>query len=163
MRKLFSERLAEKLVRTRWLVVPFLFNRFARNFPGLAKRLLRAATVKQLPSSIEYDKHFKPAYNPFQQRICVSPDGNFFASLRSGKASVVTGHIESVTATSIKLKDGQELHPDIIVAATGLKLQLGGGMKLTVDHAPFTVGKKFFLERCHVAGSAQRRIRGRLR
>lgn len=99
MRKLFSERLTEKVVRTKWLVVPFLFSRFARNFPGLAKRLLRNATVKQLPSSIEYDKHFKPAYNPFQQRICVSPDGDFFASLRSGKASVVTATFKASRQT----------------------------------------------------------------
>ena len=126
------------------LVMPFLFIRFARNFPGLAKTLLRNTTVKQLPPSIDYDKHFKPTYDPFQQRVCVSLDGDFFASLRSGKASVVTGHIESVRVNSIKLKDGQELHPDIIIAATGLKLQLGGGMKLTVDNAPFKVGEKFF-------------------
>ena len=143
IRALFPAAWAHKLVRIKWLVVPFLIVNFCYYFPTLAKKLLRAGTIKQLPPSIQHDPHFKPSYDPFQQRMCFCPDGDFYASLRSGKASVVTGVVEQVTPTSIKLTSGQELHPDIIVTATGLKIRLAGGAKLTVDGAPFAVNEKF--------------------
>lgn len=143
IRKFFSA-VAYQLIRIKWLVMPFLFIRFSLYFPGLAKRLLRVGTIKQLPSPIAYHPHFKPAYDPFQQRMFVTPEGNFYTPLRSGKSSVFTDQIELVTANSIKLSDGQELRPDIIVSATGLKLQLDGGLDLTVDSISFELSKKFF-------------------
>jgi cation diffusion facilitator CzcD-associated flavoprotein CzcO len=99
--------------------------------------------MDQLPPSIAHDPRFKPNYDPFQQRMCFCPDGDFYASLRSGKASVVTGVIKKVTEKSIKLTDGQELHPNIIVTATGLKIRLACGAKLTVDGQPFNINEKF--------------------
>jgi len=137
------ESLAHKLIRIKWLTFSFLLVSFCRYFPGRAKGLIHKATIKQLPPSIPHDPHFKPAYNPFEQRMCFCPDGDFYASLRSGKSSVVTGQIDTVTDKSIKLTNGQELHPDIIVTATGLKIQLAGGMKLTVDNTPFKINEKF--------------------
>ncbi len=143
IRKTCPESLAHKLIRIKWLVMPFLFINFCFYLPSLAKRLLRSATMQQLPPSIAHDPHFKPTYDPFQQRMCFCPDGDFYASLRSGKSSVATGVIETVNKNSIKLTSGQELHPDIIVTATGLKIQLAGGMKLTVDDQPFNINEKF--------------------
>jgi cation diffusion facilitator CzcD-associated flavoprotein CzcO len=100
-------------------------------------------TEKQLPPSIKHDPHFQPSYNPFEQRVCFCPDGDFYNALRKGKASVVTGHIDTITPDTIKLTDGQELHPDIIVTATGLKIQIAGGMNITVDGQPYTIPQKF--------------------
>jgi cation diffusion facilitator CzcD-associated flavoprotein CzcO len=74
--------------------------------------------------------------------MCFCPDGDYYAALRSGKASIVTGTIDTVTATSIRLSDGQELHPDLIVTATGLKLRLAGGVQLSVDDEPYSIGGK---------------------
>jgi cation diffusion facilitator CzcD-associated flavoprotein CzcO len=143
IRAIFPTSWTHKLIRIKWLIVPYLFIAFCVYFPNLAKRMLRKGTIDQLPPSIAHDPHFKPSYDPFQQRMCFCPDGDFYASLRSGKASVVTGAIEKVTEKSIKLTDGQELHPDIIATATGLKIRLAGGAKLTVDGQPFHLNEKF--------------------
>jgi cation diffusion facilitator CzcD-associated flavoprotein CzcO len=143
IRAIFPTSWTHKLIRIKWLIVPYLFISFCVYFPNLAKRMLRKGAIDQLPPSIAHDPHFKPSYDPFQQRMCFCPDGDFYASLRSGKASVVTGVIEKVTEKSIKLTDGQELHPDIIATATGLKIRLAGGAKLTVDGQPFNINEKF--------------------
>jgi cation diffusion facilitator CzcD-associated flavoprotein CzcO len=143
IRNIFPKSLAHKLIRIKWITATFFFTNFCRYFPDRAKGLIREATIKQLPPSISHDPHFQPAYNPFEQRVCFCPEGDFYVSLRSGKSSVVTGHIDTVTENSIKLTNGRELHPDIIVTATGLKIQLAGGMKLTVDNAPFKLNEKF--------------------
>jgi cation diffusion facilitator CzcD-associated flavoprotein CzcO len=143
IRTLFPAAWAHKLIRIKWLVLPLLFINFCWYFPTLAKKLLRKGAIEQLPPNLAHDPHFKPRYNPFQQRMCFCPDGDFYAALRTGKASVVTGAIERVTEKSIKLTDGQELHPDIIVTATGLKLCLAGGVKFTVDNQPFALNEKF--------------------
>jgi cation diffusion facilitator CzcD-associated flavoprotein CzcO len=131
------------MIRFKWLALPWLIMRFCYYVPGLAKRLFRAATIAQLPKSINHDPHFKPSYNPFEQRTCFCPNGDFYKALRKGAASIVTGHISDVTADTIKLTDGQELHPDIIVTATGLKIQLAGGMRITVDGQAFRISDKF--------------------
>ncbi|KAK4998627.1 hypothetical protein LTR28_013626, partial [Elasticomyces elasticus] len=143
IRKTCPESLAYKLIRIKWIIFPILLINFCYYLPTIAKKLLRKATIAQLPASIAHDPHFNPSYEPFQQRMCFCPDGDFYASLRSGKAEVVTGTIDTVTRDSIMLHDGQELHPDIIVTATGLKLQFGGSAKLNVDGVPFNFTEKF--------------------
>jgi cation diffusion facilitator CzcD-associated flavoprotein CzcO len=85
-------------------------------------------------SDCDVDKHFSPAYNPWEQRLCAVPDNDFFKAVKEKKASVVTDHIDSFTATGIKLKEAEEELPaDIIVTATGLMLQLFGGVKMFID------------------------------
>jgi len=143
IRRVFPRSWEHSLIRFKWIAVPWLFINFCRYLPNMARGMLRSATIAQLPPSIKHDPHFKPSYNPFEQRVCFCPDGDFYASLRSGKSSVVTGHIDTMTADTIKLTNGQELHPDIIVTATGLKVQLAGGMKVNVDGVPFHVNEKF--------------------
>jgi monooxygenase len=83
----------------------------------------------------EYDvgKHFTPRYNPWEQRLCLVPDGDLFKSIRDRRASVSTCEIDSFTKGGIKLKDGSELEADIIVTATGLVLQVAGGLEVSVD------------------------------
>jgi len=124
-------------------MIPFLLTRFCRYFPATAKKFVSKAMHAQLPPTLARDPHFNPTYNPFEQRLCLCPDGDFYAALRSGKSSVETGIIETVTPDAIKLTSGKELHPDIIITATGLKLRFAGGMKVTVDGQPFAVPEKF--------------------
>jgi len=136
------------LIRFKWLAIPWLLIQFCRFLPNQAQKLFRSLTEAQLPPSIKHDPHFKPSYNPFEQRVCFCPDGDFYKALRKGSASIVTGHIDAMTADTIKLKDGQELHPDIIVTATGLKIQLAGGMTLTLDGKPYIFSEKFMWKNC---------------
>ena len=81
------------------------------------------------------DEHFHPAYDPWDQRLCVVPDGDLFDAISSGRASVVTDRIDTFTETGVRLASGRELDADIIVTATGLNIQLFGGMTVTVDGA----------------------------
>lgn len=139
----WSKPLEHKLIRFKWVIVPFLLTRFCYNFPNAAKRLFGRMTQAQLPPTMARDPHFNPSYNPFEQRVCFCPNGDFYAALRSGKTSVETGIIETVTPNSIKLKSGGELHPDVIVTATGLKLNFAGGMDISIDGEPYHVPEKF--------------------
>ena len=107
-----------------------------QRWPRPAKKLLVSHMHKQAPNIDK--RHFSPSYMPWDQRLCAAPDGDFFASLRSGKADIVTDHIDQFDETGIVLKSGKHLAADIIVSATGLDLQLMGGLTLSVDgnHVP---------------------------
>ena len=88
---------------------------------------------RQLPDNVPLDPHFTPTYNPWDQRVCLVPDGDLFKALRSGKASVATDTIETFTENGIKLTSGAELEADVVVTATGLNLLALGGMEIVVD------------------------------
>ncbi|MDR3658919.1 MAG: NAD(P)/FAD-dependent oxidoreductase [Mycobacterium sp.] len=109
---------------------------FCQKYPAAARRLIRSINAKQLPKGYPVDEHFSPAYNPWDQRLCAVPDADLFKAVSSGKASVVTDRIATFTETGIQLESGQHLDADIIVTATGLNVQLFGGVALTVDGAP---------------------------
>lgn len=104
-----------------------------RMFPHAGRKLIRRANVKRLPKSFDVDKHFNPPYNPWDQRLCAAPDGDFFGAIKDGSASVVTDSIVRFSKRGIVVKSGEELEADIIVTATGLNLQLFGGMPIVVD------------------------------
>ncbi|MGN6723006.1 MAG: flavin-containing monooxygenase [Marmoricola sp.] len=106
---------------------------FLRRFPKIGRRLLRQDNLKRLPKGYDVDKHFNPPYNPWDQRLCLAPDGDFFDAIRAGGADVVTDKIVRFTPTGILLESGEELAADIIVTATGLNMQLFGGMPIVVD------------------------------
>ncbi|KAL2177419.1 uncharacterized protein P884DRAFT_243488 [Thermothelomyces heterothallicus CBS 202.75] len=134
---------AHYLCRLLWLVRSHLTTAFCRAWPALAKRVIKRATLRQLPPTVPWDPHFRPRYNPWEQRFCACVDGDFFAALRSGKADVVTDTIRTVTPRSIELGSGRALHPDVIVTATGLRLRFGGGIDLRLDGEPFRWRDKF--------------------
>ncbi|KAL2019090.1 hypothetical protein VTK56DRAFT_10121 [Thermocarpiscus australiensis] len=129
--------------RLMWLVRSHLTTALCRRWPGLAKLIIKHATIKQLPPDIPWDPNFKPRYNPWEQRFCACVDGDFFAALRSGKADVVTGTIKTVTEKTIELDSGKTLSPDVIVTATGLKLRFGGGIRFAIDGQAFKWSDKF--------------------
>jgi len=101
-----------------------------RRAPKTARRVFRAMTKAQLPRGYDVDKHFKPTYAPWDQRLCVVPDGDLFKAIRSGRATVVTDRIAEITADGIRLESGDEIPADIIVTATGLKLQAFRGYRI---------------------------------
>ncbi|WP_163506707.1 flavin-containing monooxygenase [Fodinicola acaciae] len=109
--------------------------------PEFAKKLLRKGVVAQLPDGFDVDKHFSPAYKPWDQRMCFVPDGDFFRAVRDGKADIATDTIDTFTRTGIRLSSGEELPADIVVTATGLNLLGIGGVQLTLDGEPVELGK----------------------
>ncbi|MEH3129899.1 MAG: NAD(P)/FAD-dependent oxidoreductase [Mycolicibacterium neoaurum] len=109
---------------------------FCQKHPVLARRLIRRINAGKLPDGYPVDEHFNPAYDPWDQRLCAVPDGDLFAAISDGSASVVTDRITTFTETGIRLESGAELAADIIVTATGLNIQLFGGVTLTVDGEP---------------------------
>ena len=95
--------------------------------------MVRRGVTRELPPGFAVDTHFNPRYDPWDQRVCLVPDGDLFKALGDGTASVVTDEIETFTEAGLKLRSGTELEADIVVAATGLDLQVIGGMQLAVD------------------------------
>ena len=142
LRRWFSPQLAYDINRGFRTFFQQFFFRFARNRPEAFKKRLMKRIEEQLPKET-IEKHFTPPYNPWEQRLCLVPDNDMFEAIRSGKASVVTDHIETFTEKGIKLKSGQELEADIIVAATGLELQTLGGAEVFVDGRKVDTGKAY--------------------
>ena len=128
--------LAHRLTKAKNLALGSWFYRMCRNNPERAGRGLLKLVRKQLPEGYDVHKHFKPRYNPWEQRLCLVPNGDLFKAIRSGKAEVVTDHIDTFTETGIRLKSGQELQADLVVSATGLELKFMGGIALSIDGTP---------------------------
>ena len=108
----------------------------AQQHPEELRAFLVEQTRAHLPEGYDVDKHFNPRYKPWQQRIAVVPDGDLFAAIRSGKASVVTDTIERFDATGIQLASGERLEADIVVTATGFNMQFMGGVPFSMDGQP---------------------------
>jgi len=141
LRRVFSDERAYALTRRLNIMRQRLVYDLSQRYPRVVRALLRAATKHQLPDGCDVDTHFKPSYDPWDQRLCVVPDGDLFKAIRAGRASVVTDRIERFTERGIQLASGAELEADIIVTATGLNLLALGGMELTVDGTDVQVGE----------------------
>jgi cation diffusion facilitator CzcD-associated flavoprotein CzcO len=122
------------------------FFRLARRKPEKVKAGIIALASRQLGPDYDVATHFTPRYNPWDQRLCLVPDGDLFRAIKAGRVSVVTEHIERFTRRGIMLKSGQELAADIIVTATGLRMKLFSGLDVLVDgtriHLPETMSYK---------------------
>jgi monooxygenase len=141
LRKFLPHRAVYSIVRWKNVLIQSFTYRLSRSRPGFFKKVLRKGLEKALPPGYDIDTHFKPKYNPWDQRLCVVPDGDLFKALRDGSAEIVTDHIERFTAKGIKLESGKELEADVVVTATGLNLQFLGGMKLEIDGTEPDQGK----------------------
>jgi len=128
---------------TRWknVLMGLFFYAMARRQPALATRRLLQGVAQALPAGYPVAQHFTPRYKPWDQRICLVPDGDLFAALRSGKAQMVTDTIDRFEAGGIRLHSGALLPADIVVSATGLDLLGFGGMAIAVDGRPLEVSK----------------------
>ena len=120
---------------TRWknVLLGMFFFRLSRRRPELVKQRIISGVRHALGADYDVGTHFTPNYNPWDQRVCLVPDGDLFHAIRSGRASVVTDHIERFTETGVVLKSGAQLDADLIVTATGLNLEVLGGISVTVD------------------------------
>jgi cation diffusion facilitator CzcD-associated flavoprotein CzcO len=133
LRRNLSAKLAYHMIRWRNVLFGMYFFQLCRRKPDRAKQLILGGVKMALGPEYDVAKHFTPRYNPWEQRLCLVPDGDLFKSIRDKRASVVTHEIDTFTKGGIKLKDGSELEADIIVTATGLNLQVLGGLEVSVD------------------------------
>lgn len=140
LRRFLPETWVYRLARTRNVAMQLGFYKLSKTLPNLVRKVLLSLTKRQLGTGYDM-RHFTPRYQPWDERVCAVPDGDLFKVLREGKASVVTAAIDGFTAKGIRLKSGEELPADVIVSATGLELQLFGGMQMAVDGVPFDAAK----------------------
>jgi len=139
-------RIGSAYAITRWknVLLGMAFYAYCRRFPVRAKKFLVGQVRRQLRGKVDVDPHFTPSYKPWDQRICLVPNGDLFEAIREGRASVVTDHIDAFTETGIRLRSGQTLEADLIVTATGLKLKLLGGLEVEVDGKRVDPSKTMF-------------------
>ena len=133
LNSVLPNKLAYKLNRSRKIRVGNFFYKFAKKYPVFMANLMKKGVKKELGDLYDIEKHFTPKYNPWDQRICLAPDSDFFNALKSGKATVVTDTIDSFTADGLSLDTEDNLLADIVVSATGLELQFFGGMDVVID------------------------------
>ncbi|RYP10148.1 hypothetical protein DL764_000858 [Monosporascus ibericus] len=129
--------------RLYWIIMPCIFVLFCQCFPKAVRDMLQKKTVKLLPGWVEHDPHFKPRYNPWEQRLCFDPDGRFYGALHRPNVKVVTGKIESITESGIQIQDSRTIEADVIVTATGLNMKLGGDIDMRINGKTVPWSKRF--------------------
>ncbi|MDX1756077.1 MAG: NAD(P)/FAD-dependent oxidoreductase [Marinobacter sp.] len=139
--KVLPEKWVYQLARQRNILLQLAIYKGARRFPSATRRLLLRHARKQLGKDFE-PRHFTPRYNPWDQRICPVPDGNLFKVLRAGQASIETDEIDTFTETGVRLKSGKDLPADIVITATGLQIELMGGMAVSLDGHPCDLSER---------------------
>ena len=133
LRRRLPDKLAYGITRWRNVLLQLLMFKTARRRPAKFKKRLIDMVTAELGAEYDVGTHFTPSYNPWDQRLCLVPDSDLFASIRSGQASVVTDTIDTFTEHGLRLTSGRELEADVIVTATGLKMQILSGMAISVD------------------------------
>nr|WP_249794449.1 NAD(P)/FAD-dependent oxidoreductase [Bradyrhizobium sp. BRP56] len=141
LRARLSAKLAYGLTRWKNVLFGMYFYRLCKRDPERVKKLILGGVRHALGPDYDVATHFTPRYNPWDQRLCLVPNGDLFQSLRNGRSSVVTDQIETFTRGGIKLKSGNVLDADIVVTATGLDLQVLGGLEINVDGARVDLSK----------------------
>jgi cation diffusion facilitator CzcD-associated flavoprotein CzcO len=137
MRENFPPDVAYGVTRWKNVLLGQAFFVYCRRFPDRAKRLLVEGVRRQLNGAADVEPHFMPAYSPWDQRLCLVPDGDLFEAIREGRASVVTDHVDTFTETGVRVRSGRLLEADLVVTATGLQLKFMGGLDLEVDGRRF--------------------------
>ncbi len=143
MSKIVGRALAFRLLRWWRIVFQQIMYAMIRARPEKAGENLLNLVREQLPASYDVERHFHPRYNPWDQRLCVVPDGDLFKAIKSGKASVETDEIDRWVEDGIRLKSGKTLKADIIITATGLHLEAMGGARANIDGREVDLGKTF--------------------
>jgi len=137
---ILPKRLAYPIVRWKNVQLALAIYNFSRRRPAGMRRLLRRLLARRLPPGFDVDTHFNPRYEPWDQRMCIVPDGDLFDAISDGRASVVTDRIETLTERGLALAAGAELEADLIVTATGLEMVPFGGIRLSVDERDVDLG-----------------------
>tara|TARA_B100001146_G_scaffold193315_1_gene179835 strand:- start:4613 stop:6076 length:1464 start_codon:yes stop_codon:yes gene_type:complete len=133
IRKYFTASLSHFLVRWRNILRGQFYFRLCKKYPQRIKKIILEGVKNALGENYDIKKHFTPRYNPWDQRMCLVPNGDLFESINSQKASVVTEHINSFVKNGILLESGEILEADLIVTATGLNIQMLAGINIEVD------------------------------
>jgi monooxygenase len=136
LRRHLPARLAHSLARWYNALFALYFYNLSRRKPEAVKKWIVAQVREQLGAGYDVKSHFTPRYKPWDQRLCFAPDADLFRAIKAGKADVVTDEIDAFTAAGMRLRSGRELNADIVITATGLKLQLLGGIEVAVDGKP---------------------------
>lgn len=143
MRAVLPERVAHTAVRWKNVVITQAFYQYCRRFPRSATAFLKSGVRRVVGATVDVDRHFTPAYKPWDQRLCLVPNADLFGALRRGDASIVTDHIATFDRMGITLESGAHLEADIIVTATGLQMVVLGGIHLDVDGAAVDPAQTF--------------------
>ena len=133
LKAILPAQMAYDIVRWKNVTLGQYFYKQTRSNPGKVRELLLKRLAKLLPADYDLETHFTPGYNPWDQRLCLVPDADLFNAITAGKAEIVTDQIAKFEAGGIRLHNGKLLEADIIVTATGLKLEALGGMTVTVN------------------------------
>jgi cation diffusion facilitator CzcD-associated flavoprotein CzcO len=139
LRKILPNAWASSAIRWKNVTIAEFFYRRTRKKPEKVRQWILDQAKKGLGSAVDVDRHFSPRYNPWDQRLCLIPNGDLFKALKSGKASVITDEIERFTETGLILTSGERIEADIIVTATGLLVRPIGGIDIQVDGAPISL------------------------
>ena len=131
--RVLPDRMVAPMVRWKNVLVQLGVYQLSRRRPAVIKRALRKLLTRELPAGFDIERHFTPRYDPWDQRLCLVPDGDLFAAIRAGRASMVTDEVETFTETGITLRSGATLAAEVIVTATGLNLLMFGGISVQVD------------------------------
>jgi monooxygenase len=133
LRRFLPSKVSAPILRWKNVLLTMASFQLSRRRPKAMKAILRKGLERQLPAGYDIDRHFNPSYNPWDQRLCLVPNGDLFDAIGAGRASVVTDRIEAFTENGIRLVSGAELEADVIVTATGLNLLVLGGLQFSVD------------------------------
>ena len=139
LKRWLPARAAHAAVRWKNILLQMYLYRLSRRKPAAMRAQLLKLAQAEIGPEFDAAEYFNPRYDPWDQRMCIVPDGDLFAAMRAGKASIVNGEIETFTETGLRLTSGQEIEADLIVTATGLKVRLMGGVAIEVDGAPVDI------------------------
>ena len=142
LRRLLPEHRAYRAIRWKNVRISTAIYQLSRRYPNRIRAMLAKATKKRLPPGYDIATHFTPTYDPWDQRMCMVPEGDLFAAITSGAADVVTDHIDTFTPTGVRVRGGTELDADIIVSATGVNLLPLGGIKLAMDDVALPIPER---------------------
>jgi cation diffusion facilitator CzcD-associated flavoprotein CzcO len=143
LRKVLPRNVAHSIIRQRNALLEGLIWFLSRTTPGFVKWMIRRIAVSNLPEGYDVDTHFKPRYNPWDQRLCLIPDADLYTAIGDGRAEVVTDHIDHFDSTGVVVKSGRHLDADVVVTATGLQLQALGGVTVSIDGAEIKPQDRF--------------------
>ena len=143
VRKVTSPKVAHAFARIFMSLVTVLSFWLFRSAPRYTRRLIRRGAVDNLPDGYPVDTHFKPRYDPWDQRLCFLLDNDLYNEISAGRVEMVTDHVDHVDSTGIVLKSGGHLDADVIITATGLQLQALGGVALSIDGAEVKPSDRF--------------------
>ncbi|WP_370618182.1 flavin-containing monooxygenase [Mumia sp. Pv 4-285] len=152
VRSVLPAKAGHLAVRTKNTALQWAFYQACRRLPGTMAGLFHKGAASATGSQAVADAHFSPPYKPWDQRLCISPGGDLFEAIRTGRASVVTDRIDRFVDNGILLESGDVLEADVVITATGLSLQLLGGATISVDGAPVDLRDTVAYRACMLSG-----------